>query len=56
LKTQWDVLAQDRDEEAQLLFRVAGQFPEAAVIRTGTLGLFAGVSHATSPGHVSDLE
>jgi len=56
LKTQWDVLTQDHDEETQLLFRMAGQFPEAAVIPTRTLGLFAGVSHAAPPGHVSPLE
>src|SRR5262249_21969430 len=56
LKTQWDVLIQDGDEEAQLLFRVAGQFSEAALISTATLGLLAGVSHVTSPGHVSRLE
>jgi WD40 repeat protein len=56
LKTQWDVLVEDHDEEAQLLLGVAGQFPEAAVIPTRTLGLFGGVSHVTSPGHVSPLE
>jgi hypothetical protein len=56
LKTQWDVLAQEHDGEAQLLLQVAGQFPEATVIPVGTLGLFAGVSHAAPPGHVSPLE
>jgi hypothetical protein len=56
LKTQWDVLTQDQDGEAQLLLRVAGQFPEAAVVPAGTLGLFAGVSHATSTGYVSSME
>jgi hypothetical protein len=37
LKTQWDILVQDQDAEAQLLLRVAGQFPEAAVIPMATL-------------------
>ncbi len=55
LKTQWGLLVQDQDEEAQLLLRVAGQFPEAAVILTRTLGLFAGIAHAAPPGHVSPL-
>ena len=32
------------EETARLLFRVAGQFAEAATIPTSTLGLFAGVS------------
>jgi NB-ARC domain-containing protein len=55
LKTQCGLLVQDQDQEAQLLLRVAGQFPEAAVILTRTLGLFAGIAHAAPPGHVSPL-
>ena len=53
LKTQWDALKQ-ADEAARLLFRVAGQFAEAAAIPTD-LGLFAGVSHVDDPVNPSPL-
>ena len=56
LKSQWDVLTDDDDENAQRLFRVAGQFTEAAVLPARTLGLFAGVSQAAAVGYSSDLE
>ncbi len=55
LKSQWDVLTQDRDEQAQLVLRVAGQFPKATTILTRTLGLFAGVSGIAPSGHVPPL-
>ena len=54
LKAQWDALKQG-DDTARLLFRVAGQFPEATAIPTNALGLFAGVSHTHKPGHPSPL-
>jgi hypothetical protein len=43
LENQWNVLEKPGDEAARLLFRVAGQFSEAAVIPTTTIGLLAGV-------------
>ena len=49
LKTQWDVLTQDRDEEAQLLFRVAGQFPEAAVHSHGDARALRRGAHSPRP-------
>ena len=54
LKTQWDALKPE-DDEPRLLFRVAGQFAEAAAISVATLGLFAGVSPAQRPGYPSPL-
>jgi WD40 repeat protein len=54
LKTQWDTLSAG-DETARLLFRVAGQFAEAAAIPTNTLALFAGVSGDGRPAHPSPL-
>jgi WD40 repeat protein len=56
LKSQWDVLTFDDDYKAKLLFRVAGQFTEAAVLPASTLGVFAGVSQIATAGHVSDLK
>jgi WD40 repeat protein len=52
LATQWDAL-KPGDDDARLLFRVAGQFAEAAAIPTMTLAQFAGVSHASEPGDPS---
>ena len=54
LKTQWEAL-RPGDETARLVFRVAGQFTEAAAIPLVTLGLFAGVSLAGRPGNPSPL-
>ena len=54
LKTQWEAL-RPGDETARLVFRVAGQFTEAAAIPVVTLGLFAGVSLASRPGNPSPL-
>ena len=54
LKTQWEAL-RPGDETARLVFRVAGQFTEAAAIPVATLGLFAGVSPAGKPGNPSPL-
>ena len=55
LKTQWEAL-RPGDETARLVFRVAGQFTEAAAIPVTTLGLFADVSLAGRPGNPSPLE
>ena len=55
LKTQWEAL-RPGDETARLVFRVAGQFTEAAAIPVATLGLFAGVSLAGRPGNPSPLQ
>ena len=55
LKTQWEAL-RPGDETARLVFRVAGQFTEAAAIPVATLGLFAGVSLAGRPGNPSLLQ
>ena len=55
MKTQWDAL-KPGDEAARLVFRVAGQFAEAAAIPTATLGLFAGVSRGRQAGHPSPLQ
>ena len=49
LQTQWEAL-RPGDETARLVFRVAGQFTEAAAIPVATLGLFAGVSHGRQAG------
>ena len=54
LKTQWEAL-RPGDETARLVFRVAGQFTEAAAIPVVTLGLFADVSLAGRPGNPSPL-
>jgi len=54
LKTQWEAL-RPGDETARLVFRLAGQFAEAAAIPVATLGLFAGVSPAGRPGNPSPL-
>jgi WD40 repeat protein len=56
LRSQWDALTDDEDEQAKRLFRVAGQFTEAAVLPAKTLGLFAGLDHAAPAGHSSELE
>jgi WD40 repeat protein len=55
LNNQWGALRQGR-EPARLLFRVAGQFPEATAIPIAALGLFAGVSGMGGPGHPSPLK
>ena len=55
LKTQWEAL-RPGDETARLVFRVAGQFTEAAAIPVATLGLFADVSLAGRPGNPSPLQ
>ncbi len=55
LKTQWEAL-RPGDETSRLVFRVAGQFTEAAAIPVVTLGLFAGVSLAGRPGNPSLLQ
>ena len=55
LKTQWEAL-RPGDETSRLVFRVAGQFAEAAVIPVATLGLFADVSLAGRPGNPSPLQ
>ncbi|MGD0039899.1 MAG: NB-ARC domain-containing protein, partial [Isosphaeraceae bacterium] len=54
LKTQWEAL-RPGDETARLVYRVAGQFAEAAAIPVATLGLFADVSLAGRPGNPSPL-
>jgi hypothetical protein len=56
LKAQWDVLKPGDEESARLVFRVAGQFAEAAAIPVTTLGLLSGVSRAGRRGHRSPLE
>ena len=56
LKAQWDVLKPDDEELARLVFRVAGQFSEAAAIPVTTLGLLSGVPRAGRRGHRSPLE
>ena len=55
LKTQWEAL-RPGDETSRLVFRVAGQFTEAAAIPVVTLGLFAGVSLAGRPANPSPLQ
>ena len=44
------------EEAAQLVFRVAGQFPETAVIPAITLGLFTGVPFLAGAGRPSPLK
>jgi hypothetical protein len=56
LEAQWDVLKPGDEESARLVFRVAGQFAEAAAIAVTTLGLLSGVSRAVRRGHRSPLE
>src|SRR5262249_1904417 len=55
LQTQWETLRSADDEKARLVFRTAGQFTEAAVIPTATLGLFTGVPDVGRPGDPSPL-
>jgi hypothetical protein len=55
LRTQWDVLKKKEDETARLVFRTAGQFPEAAAIPTATLGLFTGVPDVGGSANPSPL-
>lgn len=52
LETQWQRL---EDEDARLLFRVAGQFPEASWIPIARLGVLAGVATAAGNGRPSPL-
>jgi len=40
LRSQWEMLP---DEDARRLFKVAGQFPEAAIVPKARLGLLAGI-------------
>jgi hypothetical protein len=56
LETQWQTLRPGVDEAARLVFRTAGQFTEAAVIPTATLGLFTGVPDVGGPADPSPLK
>jgi hypothetical protein len=56
LKAQWDVLKPGDEESARLVFRVAGQFSEAAAIPVTTLGLLSEVSRASRRGHRTPLD
>lgn len=52
LQTQWKRLD---DEDAKLLFRAAGQFPEASWILTPRLGLLTSIESEAKPGRPSPL-
>ena len=52
LQTQWFRLA---DEQARLLFRAAGQFPEATWIPTARLGLLTALADEGRPGYPAPL-
>jgi hypothetical protein len=52
LQTQWKRLD---DKDAQLLFRAAGQFPEASWIPIPRLGLLTGVESEAKPGRPSPI-
>lgn len=52
LQTQWKRLD---DEDAKLLFRAAGQFPEASWIPISRLGLVTGIESNAEPGYPADL-
>ncbi len=52
LQTQWKRL---NDENAKLLFRAAGQFPEASWIPIPRLGLLTGIESESKPGYSSQL-
>ncbi len=52
LRTQWNRL---EDQDAQLLFGAAGQFPEASWISIPRLGLLTGIENEIAPGHPSSL-
>ena len=45
LRSQWDML---KEEDARQLFKLAGQFPEAAIIPKARLGLLAGIRRGQS--------
>jgi len=45
LQSQWEML---KDENARYLFKLAGQFPEAAIIPKARLGLLAGIKPGQS--------
>jgi len=55
LQTQWARLHDDGDADARLVFRAAGQFPEASWIPTARLGLLTGVEAEAQPGHPAPL-
>jgi WD40 repeat protein len=52
ISEQWNAL---HDEDAWLLLRVAGQFPESVAVPAGRLGLLAGLSDEARPGRLSPL-
>lgn len=52
LQTQWKRLD---DDDARLLFRAAGQFPEASWIPIPRLGLLTGIESDAKPGRPSPL-
>jgi hypothetical protein len=52
LQTQW---ARLHDEDARLVFRAAGQFPEASWIPTARLGLLTGIEAEAEPGYPASL-
>lgn len=52
LQTQWNRLS---DEDAKLLFRAAGQFPEASWIPIPRLGLLTGIDSEAKAGRPSPL-
>jgi WD40 repeat protein len=55
LRTQWSRLDEEEDKDARLLFRAAGQFPEATWIPTARLGLLTGIVAEAKPGRPAPL-
>lgn len=55
LRTQWSRLDEEEDKDARLLFRAAGQFPEATWIPAARLGLLTGIEAEVGLGRPAPL-